>query len=71
MKTRFLAATLCVFFILSVAQAVEIATVHVGNPGNVGDTTIMFTDGTSGYGAVAYEYNIDASVKSRSPQKTS
>jgi len=34
----------------SVAVAVDIETVHVGNPGNAADDT--------GYGAVAYEYNI-------------
>ena len=28
----------------------------VGNAGNVGDTQVMITDGTSGYGAVAYDY---------------
>jgi formylglycine-generating enzyme required for sulfatase activity len=41
----------------SVASAVNIDTVYVGNVGNVPDTEIM-TDGTTGYGAVDYEYNI-------------
>jgi len=36
---------------------VNIVTVPVGNPGNAADTELM-TDGTTGYGAVAYEYNI-------------
>ena len=34
----------------STAMAVEVETVHVGNPGNAGDR--------NGYGAVDYEYNI-------------
>jgi formylglycine-generating enzyme len=38
----------------SVAMAVEIETVHVGNPGNIADTRY----GTPGYGAVSYQYNI-------------
>jgi formylglycine-generating enzyme required for sulfatase activity len=40
------------------AVAVTIPTVPVGNLGNAGDTTVMVTDGTSGYGAVAYDYRI-------------
>jgi sulfatase modifying factor 1 len=40
------------------ARAVTIAWSPVGNPGNPADTTVMFTDGTSGYGAVGYAYNI-------------
>jgi formylglycine-generating enzyme len=36
---------------------VNIETVHVGNPGNAADTEVM-SDGTTGYGAVNYEYNI-------------
>ena len=42
----------------SAASAVDIETVHVGNPGNAADTEVMTTDGTTGYGAVSYEYNI-------------
>lgn len=37
---------------------VNIETVPVGNPGNAPDTQVMTTDGTSGYGSVAYVYNI-------------
>jgi len=32
--------------------------VTVGDPGNVADTTVMTTDGTSGYGSVSYVYQI-------------
>ncbi|MDP6635325.1 MAG: SUMF1/EgtB/PvdO family nonheme iron enzyme [Phycisphaerae bacterium] len=39
-------------------RAVNIETVHVGNPSNAGDTAVMTVDGTTGYGAVNYEYNI-------------
>ncbi len=40
-----------------VAHAVTIETVPVGNPGNAADTELM-NDGTTGYGAVSYNYNI-------------
>jgi formylglycine-generating enzyme len=39
------------------ARAVTINWSPVGNPGNAADTTVM-SDGTSGYGAVPYAYNI-------------
>ena len=42
---------------LSVAS-IDIDTVLVGNPGNAGDTAVMLSDGTTGYGSVAYEYRI-------------
>ena len=45
-------------FAPSAASAVTINTVPVGNPGNAADTTSMLTDGTFGYGAVAYAYRI-------------
>jgi MYXO-CTERM domain-containing protein len=38
--------------------AVTIPTVSVGNAGNAGDTEVMTTDGTSGYGAVSYDFRI-------------
>ena len=41
----------------SPAPAVNIETVLVGNPGNAADTQMM-SDGTTGYGAVPYEYRI-------------
>ena len=41
----------------SIASAVNIETVPVGNPGNAADTEVM-AGGTTGYGAVDYEYNI-------------
>jgi len=40
------------------ASAVTIPTVPVSNAGNTGDTEVMQQDGTSGYGAVAYDYRI-------------
>ena len=40
------------------ARAVTIAWSPVGNSGNSPDTTVMATDGTTGYGSVAYNYNI-------------
>ncbi len=40
------------------ARAVTMAWSPVGNPGNAPDTTVMTTDGTSGYGSVPYAYNI-------------
>jgi formylglycine-generating enzyme required for sulfatase activity len=43
--------------ISSATQAVQIETVLVGNAGNAADTQIM-SDGTTGYGAVPYEYRI-------------
>ncbi len=39
-------------------KAVEIAWSPVGNPGNAADTIVMQQDGTTGYGSVAYNYNI-------------
>ena len=43
----------------SLAGAVTIDWVPIGNPGNPADTAIMTTDHTTGYGAVAYNYSID------------
>lgn len=40
------------------ASAVTMSWSLVGNPGNVPDTIVMTTDGTSGYGAVGYNYRI-------------
>lgn len=42
----------------SVLGQITIPTVPIGNPGNAGDTVVMTTDGTTGYGSVAYMYNI-------------
>jgi len=42
----------------SSASAVTIDWVEIGDPGNAADTQVMQTDGTSGYGAVAYVYQI-------------
>ena len=58
MKTK---AIMAVVVVLAVAGAVRaditIETVRVGNPGNAADTQVM-NDGTTGYGAVDYNYNI-------------
>ena len=40
------------------AGPVSIALVPVGDAGNAPDSTVMVTDGTTGYGAVGYAYNI-------------
>ncbi len=42
---------------VSAAQAIEIELVPVGNPGNAADDQVM-DDGTSGYGAVDYAFQI-------------
>ncbi|MBX7073031.1 MAG: SUMF1/EgtB/PvdO family nonheme iron enzyme [Pirellulales bacterium] len=54
------AAVLITFALLGSTHlyAVTIPTVPVGNAGNAGDTQIMSTDVTTGYGAVAYDYRI-------------
>ncbi len=44
--------------IVGPAHAVTIATVPVGFAGNAPDTAIMTTDGTTGYGQVAYNFQI-------------
>lgn len=56
-------ASLCLFcaiplFAPFAAASVTIDWVAVGNPGNAPDTVVMTTDGTTGYGAVPYSYNI-------------
>lgn len=51
----------CVIILLAggVLQAeVTIETVPVGNVGNTADTAVMTNDGTTGYGAVNYEYRV-------------
>lgn len=46
-------------FSASVASAqITIPTVSIGNPGNAADARVMYWDGTTGYGSVAYEYKI-------------
>jgi sulfatase modifying factor 1 len=65
MKPRALIPVVAVLFAaFSIATSraqplVTIDTVTVGDAGSVADTTVMTTDeGTSGYGAVGYEFNI-------------
>ena len=51
-------AALALLCLGSLAQAnITIATVPVGDAGNAPDTAVM-KDGTTGYGSVAYNYNI-------------
>ena len=50
-------AALALLCLGNIAQAITIDTVAVGNAGNAADTTVMY-DGTTGYGSVAYNYNI-------------
>ncbi len=60
LPTLFAAGVICLTVLaLQPASAVTIQWSAVGNPGNAADPTVMTTDGTSGYGAVAYNYNID------------
>jgi len=40
------------------ANALNMETVPVGNAGNAADTEVMWPDGTTGYGGVAYDYRI-------------
>jgi len=56
-RFRFSTVICVAVLVPSAAQAVVIETVLVGNAGNAADTQIM-SDGTSGYGAVPYEYRI-------------
>lgn len=56
-RSRLSAVICAVVLVPTAAQAVVIDTVLVGNPGNAADTEIM-SDGTTGYGAVPYEYRI-------------
>ncbi|MHB9070219.1 MAG: formylglycine-generating enzyme family protein [Sedimentisphaerales bacterium] len=58
-----LTVIVCVMAIVDVAsaelvQGIDIDFVTIGNAGNDADTQIMITDGTSGYGAVNYNYRI-------------
>ena len=39
-------------------RGIDIDFVTIGNAGNPGDTQVMIPDGTTGYGAVSYEYQI-------------
>ena len=52
-----LAVLASVLVVNSASAVVNIAYVPVGNAGNVADTRVM-NDGSTGYGAVAYEYKI-------------
>jgi formylglycine-generating enzyme required for sulfatase activity len=63
MKTKVLAVIVCMMAIVNFASAdtirgIGMDFVTIGNPGNVADTQVMWTDGTTGYGAVGYNYRI-------------
>ena len=47
----------CFAMPLAASAQVTMAWSYVGNPGNPADTTVM-NDGTTGYGSMAYNYNI-------------
>ncbi|MEN6405038.1 MAG: SUMF1/EgtB/PvdO family nonheme iron enzyme [Thermoguttaceae bacterium] len=53
----FFLITLLAASAVETTQAITIDTVTIGNAGNVADTRVM-DDGTTGYGSVAYNYNI-------------
>jgi len=57
-KVSAIAAALALLGLGIAAQAITIETVAVGDKGNAGDTRVMTWDGTTGYGAVSYNYNI-------------
>jgi formylglycine-generating enzyme len=57
LRSRFPAVICAAALVPTAAHAVVIDTVLVGNAGNAADTQIM-RDGTTGYGAVPYEYRI-------------
>ncbi|MCX5634628.1 MAG: SUMF1/EgtB/PvdO family nonheme iron enzyme [Planctomycetota bacterium] len=63
-KVRVLAVVVCVMAVANIASAdiiqgiIDIDFVTIGNPENIPDTQVMTTDGTTGYGAVGYNYRI-------------
>lgn len=64
-KQRAWVVVACVMFLMSVdivsatlVRGIDISFVRIGNAGNAADAIIMSTDGTSGYGAVDYDYSI-------------
>jgi formylglycine-generating enzyme len=62
-KVRVLIVFVCVMAAVNFASAdtirgIDIDFVTIGNPGNAADTQVMSTDGTTGYGAVGYNYRI-------------
>jgi sulfatase modifying factor 1 len=56
-KAVVVTAVLALLCLGSLAQAVTIDTLTVGNAGNAADSRVM-DDGTTGYGSVGYNYNI-------------
>ncbi len=62
MKERLFSVIVCVMVVVDIASAdfirgIDIDFVTIGNAGNAPDTRIM-SDGTTGYGAVDYDYRI-------------
>ena len=59
-RTLWVMAVLCVLGITSAdnIRGIDIDFVTIGNAGNVADTQVVTDDGTTGYGAVDYEYRI-------------
>jgi hypothetical protein len=63
MKTRVLAVIVCMMAAVNFTSAdtirgIGMDFVTIGNPGNAADTVVMERDGTTGYGAVGYNYRI-------------
>ena len=57
--TKLIHAIVPVLALAPLAQAdITVATVPVGNPGNTADSEVMITDGTTGYGRVAYAFEM-------------
>jgi sulfatase modifying factor 1 len=62
-KARVLAIMVCMMAAVNFASAdtirgIDIDFVTIGHAGNAADTQVMWTDGTTGYGAVGYNYRI-------------
>jgi formylglycine-generating enzyme required for sulfatase activity len=62
-KLRVLIVFVCMMIVVNFASAdtirgINIDFVTIGNTGNVADTQVMTTDGTTGYGSVGYNYRI-------------
>jgi formylglycine-generating enzyme len=58
MKSLYVCSLVASLFVrIANVSAVTVETVAVGNPGNAADAQVMI-DGTSGYGAVSYEFRI-------------
>ncbi len=55
---RWLLGAACAALVAGPAFSLPLEWVHIGHPGNAGDTEIDVRDGTTGYGSVPYTYAI-------------